>query len=269
MRRLALTFLAVFIISPNALSEEINVSIDNIKSSLSRTRIFSGPDSTHVTRSALGPNLYKMSLRSTVLVMVFEYPEGSKPKLVGQGSGVVISETGKVITNWHVTWPQDYVLVIFHPGLNKTYDDISIKDAWMGHVLKVDQTRDLALLKIEMSSINGNQIPVGFKPILIEDPASVSVGQDVFAIGHPEGLHWTYTEGVISQIRPRHPWEASGNKFRATIVQTQTAVSYGSSGGPLINKEGRLVGIISSMIGERSGFNFAIAAHELKDFALQ
>lgn len=102
------------------------------------------------------------------------------------------------------------------------------------------------------------------KFIPLEDPILVEVGQNVFSIGHPEGLFGSYTEGVISHIRPRYKWTAGNDVFQATVVQTQAAISYGSSGGPLINNDGKLVGLISSMIIGQAGFNFAIAGPELK-----
>ena len=102
------------------------------------------------------------------------------------------------------------------------------------------------------------------KYIPLADPLSVGVGKDVFAIGHPQGLDWSYTEGVISKIRPRYKWQADEDLFEATIVQTQTAINYRSSGGPLISKDGKLVGLISSGIIGQAGFNFAIAVHELR-----
>jgi len=77
------------------------------------------------------------------------------------------------------------------------------------------------------------------------------------------GLSWTYTEGVISQIRPRYLWEMDGRKFRATVLQTNSDVNLGSSGGPLINSQGKLVGIVSTMMGGKGGLNFAISAHEI------
>jgi len=93
----------------------------------------------------------------------------------------------------------------------------------------------------------------------------VEVGQDVFAISHPQGLLWSYTEGVVSQIRPNYPLQTdSGVSHRATYIQTQAVVSQGSSGGALFDYDGQLIGIIAATIGP--GLNFAIAINEVERF---
>ena len=143
--------------------------------------------------------------------------------------------------------------------------DITDSDVWVARNLGIDAKKDIGLLQLVGPVSKAKNVNLSFlKFIPLADPLSVEVGQDVFAIGHPEGLYWSYTEGVISQIRPRYKWQADEDSFEATIVQTQTAISHGSSGGPLINKDGKLVGLVSSMIIGQAGFNFAIAVHELR-----
>lgn len=228
------------------------------------TLIAQSPETTNPTRSTWGPTLYRTSVDAAVLVEIYETKENDEPKFLGHGSGVVISETGSVLTNWHVTWPHEHVVVVFYPGKGKSYKEVTADKIWLARVIRVDKQKDLALLQLE-KSLSGRGIPSGMKTISLEDPKRMDVGQDVFSIGHPEGLHWTYTEGIISQIRPHYVWEASGTKHEATIIQTQTVVSYGSSGGPLINRDGRLVGIVESM-SERPGLNIAISVQDLNDF---
>lgn len=178
----------------------------------------------------------------------------------------MISHDGKILTNWHVTSPDEYAVVIFRPGKNKSYDDLTESDYWTAKVVHDSQEKDLALLQLVENGSGLAAPPSGLDFITLEEPDKLEVGQDVFAIGHPVGLHWTYTEGVISQIRPRYSWTMGGTHFLATVIQTQTFISYGSSGGPLINRNGKLVGIISNSLVGRAGFNFAIAVHELKAF---
>ena len=76
-------------------------------------------------------------------------------------------------------------------------------DVWLAKNLGTDTKKDIALLQL-VGPLTGSK-PVDFsflKFIPLEDPLVVEVGQDVFATGHPQGLYWSYTEGVISQIRP-------------------------------------------------------------------
>ena len=248
-----LSITMTLLISSFSLAQSDSVLSAGVMREVERTLIAESPETTSLTRSTWGPTLYRTSVDAAVLVEVYEIKENGEPKFLGHGSGVVISETGTVITNWHVTWPHEHVVVVFYPGKGKSYKDMPADKIWGARVIRVDKQRDLALLQIE-KSLSGRGIPSGMKTISLEDPNRMEVGQDVFSIGHPEGLYWTYTEGIISQIRPHHVWEASGTKHEATIIQTQTVVSYGSSGGPLINRDGKLVGLVESM-SERPGLN--------------
>ncbi len=268
MRRLTMTLpllaFSVGLASSVFAVNKLDVDLQDIKSALAGITISQGPDTAMKTRSAWGPELYKRTVDATILVLVYGRGESGKAELVGTGSGVLVSENGLAFTNWHVTWPQEKVLVVLYPGNGRSYDSLQDHDVWLARVLKTEQSRDVSLLKLERP-INEQLSRITMRHFLkLEDPNMVEVGQDVFAIGHPVGLHWTYTEGVISQIRPRFAWEAEGSRYQATVIQTQTAVSFGSSGGPLINRNGKLVGIISSK-GD-PGFNFAISVHELRNF---
>ena len=92
--------------------------------------------------------------------------------------------------------------------------------------------------------------------------ASVSrdnIGDDVEAVGHPKGEMWTYTRGYISQVRADYEW--SYNEafiLKADVVQTQTPISTGNSGGPLFNRQGKLVGV-NTMVTEGQNLNFAVS----------
>jgi S1-C subfamily serine protease len=243
-----------------ALAEIENLESKAVKSFLSATHVATAPGGSKVTRSLFGPSLYRSNVSSAVLIVVLETGADGKPQPAGQGSGVVLSQGGLILTNWHVAWSQAYVVVVLYPGANHEPEE---KDFYYGKVVRLDQTRDLAL--IQMVAGKDRTLPQ-LKPITLEKPEVIEIGQDVFAIGHPIGLTWTYTEGVISQIRPRYIWEMEGRKFRATVIQTQTSMNHGSSGGPLINRDGRLVGIVSNMVGDRGGLNFAISVQEILSF---
>lgn len=241
--------------------DEPQYSFDQVKTALANIPISQGPDASKLTRSSSGPQLY----RNTVDAVVLIYLPGETPGTGVSGSGVVVSTSGHILTNWHVIRDNEYALVIFRPKPPKTMADITDSDMWVARNLGTDAKKDIGLLQLVGPISKAKNVSLSFlKFIPLADPLSVEVGQDVFAIGHPQGLFWSYTEGVISQIRPRYKWQADEDLFEATIVQTQTAISYGSSGGPLMNKEGKLVGLISSMITGQAGFNFAIAVHELR-----
>ena len=98
------------------------------------------------------------------------------------------------------------------------------------------------------------------------DSAKISVGQDVHAIGHPQGEIWTYTKGIISQIRSQYEWATEeGVEHHAKVIQTQTPISPGSSGGPLFDDAGNLIGI-NSFQHKSGNLNYAVAVDEIQKF---
>jgi S1-C subfamily serine protease len=240
-------------------STQLFDKVEKVKASLATVHISQGPEVSKLTRSPWGPSLY----RSTVDAVVYIILPGETQDTAITGSGVVVTREGHILTNWHVVGESEFALVVFRPKPPKTMADLTDADIWVARRIGAVRQKDVALLQLVTPSNKQKPVDLSFlKYVPLEDPLHVEVGQDVFAIGHPNDLFWSYTEGVISQIRPRHRWEADKNLYQATIVQTQTAIDHGSSGGPLINKEGKLVGLVSSM-SLQAGFNFAIAVHEL------
>jgi S1-C subfamily serine protease len=203
------------------------------------------------TRSPAGPRLYRQVVNSVVFIAT---EEGL------QGSGILLSSDGLIITNWHVVQDSPMVGVIFKPATSSGKNSLSEKDVLFARVLKTESLRDLALLKLVSPPANRTSAQFG-------SLASIEVGQDVFAVSHPEGLLWSYTEGVISAIRPKIEWTSDkGITHRATLIQTQTVISFGSSGGPLFDDNGRLIGIL--VITKGPGLNFAIAVDEVEQFSV-
>jgi Trypsin-like serine proteases, typically periplasmic, contain C-terminal PDZ domain len=134
------------------------------------------------------------------------------------------------------------------------------EDIFIAKVLKTDKVRDLALLQI-------NSPPSDLTVLQLGSLQQIEIGEDVFAISHPEGLLWSYTEGVISQIRPNYHVKADdGTDNCATYIQTQAVMNHGSSGGALFDYNGQLIGIIALSAGP--GLNFAIAVNEVQGFTL-
>jgi S1-C subfamily serine protease len=197
------------------------------------------------SRGATDTAVYKEAAPATVLVLTD----------AGLGSGVVISAEGEILTNYHVIRNAKRLVVVFKP---KRGVDIKKDLAYVAIPIKVDKTADLALLKVDAP-------PELLHPLTLVGISNLEVGDDVHAIGHPEGEVWTYTTGTISQIRHKYEWKEEDGVHRATVIQTQTAINPGNSGGPLLNNKGEVIGINSFRM-EGEGLNYAIAGDTIGAF---
>lgn len=180
----------------------------------------------------------------------------------GLGSGGVIyceEDYCLAVTNWHVVGDRKKVQVYFRPRRASEEDG---NQAGLGLVMARDATRDLAMVAFQLP-------PKRTLPVFpLADLARIQIGEDVSAIGHPLGLMWSYAKGIVTNIS-RQEWGGAKDdpKHRAMLIQTQTPISSGNSGGPLINEQGQLIGV-NTMSIEKEGvqnLNFAIAVNEVKD----
>lgn len=223
---------------PNTVSESrIDTVLNNIKKNLILEE----------SRGVGGISVYKKSAAAVVIVITNE-------GIIGSAS--MLDKEGNLLTNWHVVQGHDSVYVIFKPkkGIELKNEEL----VYVAKVIKVDQVTDLALLKIEDPPHNFSTLKLGN----IED---VDVAQDVHAIGHPGGNVWTYTTGTISQIRPNYEIPHDIMTFKSNVIQTQTPINPGSSGGPLLNNNAEIVGINTFYI-KGDGLNFAVSVDVIKEF---
>ncbi|MGA5132799.1 S1C family serine protease [Streptomyces olivoreticuli] len=180
------------------------------------------------------------------------------------GSGVIITSNGEIVTNNHVVSGADTVKVSFSDGSSKT-----------AKVVGTDPDKDLALIKVNGAS--------GLKAASLGDSGKLRVGDDVVAIGSPEGLTGTVTSGIVSALNrdvtvakeqgqgqgqqrqgrglPQWPFEFGGNQYNGDTgsskttykaIQTDASLNPGNSGGALINMSGEIIGINSAMYSSAS-----------------
>jgi hypothetical protein len=161
---------------------------------------------------------------------------------LAQGSGFVISKDGRIVTNYHVIKSGSSAVVKLPDGAFFAVDG----------VLASDKTRDVAIIKA-----HGNN----FRSLTLGDSGRLQVGQQVIAIGSPLSLESTVSNGIISGIRTV---EKEGGKF----VQITVPISPGSSGGPLFNMAGKVVGITTSHLVGGENLNFAIPINAVKPMLL-
>jgi putative serine protease PepD len=183
----------------------------------------------------------------------------------GEGSGVVLSSDGLILTNNHV-------VAGAAGGAGKL--TVTLKDGTSASATIVgrDPSSDIAVIKMANQS--------ALTPITIGSSSNLSVGQDVVAVGSPLGLAGTVTSGIVSALnRPvRASGEASGQSSVLDAIQTDAAINPGNSGGALVNMNGELIGInsaIASLGGSSStstqsgsiGLGFAIPVDQAQRVA--
>ncbi|MDE5861743.1 MAG: trypsin-like peptidase domain-containing protein, partial [Ruminococcus sp.] len=171
----------------------------------------------------------------------------------GTGTGVVITEDGYIVTNAHVIYDSEY-----GAGLSeKITVHMSDDNSYEAEVVGYDTDCDLAVLKIDATGLTSAEFG---------DSDSLMLGESVIAIGNPLGfdLKNTVTSGIVSGLNRN----ITINDKAMNLIQTDTAINSGNSGGPLINKYGQVIGINSSKMsasyGEASieGIGFAIPSNE-------
>jgi S1-C subfamily serine protease len=162
---------------------------------------------------------------------------------IAQGSGFLVSKDGIIVTNYHVIAEGSSALAKLPDGAFFVVDG----------VLAFDKARDVAVIKAHGE--NFRTLPLG-------NSDRVQVGQEVVAIGNPLSLESTVSNGIVSSIRTI---EDQGGKY----LQVTAPISPGSSGGPLFNMDGEVVGITTMYIKGGENLNFAIPINDAKPFLLQ
>jgi putative serine protease PepD len=169
----------------------------------------------------------------------------------GSGTGFLISDTGKLVTNAHVVSGNSRVVVRF--GSHGTSLD--------GAVIGTDQSSDLAVVSIEPGSV-----PEGVQPLQFADSRAVQVGDTAIAIGNPFGLDRTATQGIVSGLG-RHIQAPSGFSIDS-VIQTDAPINPGNSGGPLLDTGGRVIGVNSQIetggANGNVGIGFAVPSNTVR-----
>jgi S1-C subfamily serine protease len=166
----------------------------------------------------------------------------------GTGSGFIMSQDGRILTNAHVVEDVDTVSVVLKDG--RRFD---------AKVLGIDRVTDVAVLKIEAT---------GLPTARLGNSDNLQPGQAAIAIGNPLGLDNTVTEGIISATG-RSSSDVGVPAERVRFIQTDAAINPGNSGGPLLNSNGEVIGINTAIIQGAQGIGFAIPINTAQQVAEQ
>lgn len=187
----------------------------------------------------------KNSIKS--VVTVYSYGNSRIYNNDNVGSGVIFSEDGYIVTNFHVISNNKFVRVKLHNG-----------EEYEAKIIGGDSNMDIAVLKIKTD----NQL----EAITISDSEDLKVGDKVLAIGNPYGIGISVSNGIISATGRDY-----GNPY-LELIQTDAAINPGNSGGALINEKGNLIGIntkIFSKTGAYQGLGFAIPSNNIVEIATE
>lgn len=201
-------------------------------------RLAIAQETTSVVRDAGEATIIRVARQATPAVVSVTAPR------VGSGSGVVISTDGVILTNNHVVGNARVVEIGFADGRRV-----------QGQVLGRDPTLDIAVVRVAGQGLVA--APVG-------DSDRLEVGQTAIAIGNPIGLDRTVTTGIVSAInRSPRGFELGG------LIQTDAPINPGNSGGPLLDSQGRVIGINSAILRGTTGLGFAIPINLARNIAEQ
>lgn len=172
-------------------------------------------------------------------------PKKFEREVVGLGSGIIIDAEGHIVTNSHVVGGATKITVVLSDG--RRYSEDRIK------VIGIDPKTDLAVLRI----LDGETFPY----VNFGDSDKVDVGQWVVAIGHPQGLDQTVTQGIISA---KHRRGIADPTSYQDFLQTDAPINPGNSGGPLLDLNGDVIGVNAAIVSGSGGFEgigFAIPSN--------
>ena len=167
----------------------------------------------------------------------------------GQGSGVILSSDGYIVTNKHVVGSGTDFSIVFS-------DESSARATLVGY----DSLSDIAILKTEKE---------GLVPMELGSSEDLTVGQTLLAIGNPYGYTWSLTSGMVSGVERMVSTSTSASVI-PNMIQTDALINPGNSGGPLLDTQGRMVGLVSSIYStscSAQGISFALPVESVRDIA--
>jgi S1-C subfamily serine protease len=195
--------------------------------------------------------IYKQVAKSTVLIASAYVSAHHITETSGKGlaSGVLLDNHGAIVTNAHAVTGAAKITVTLHDGTRLP-----------AMLIGSDPQTDTALLRVTL--------PKGpYTPAHLGDSDKLEIGQKVLAIGHPFGLGYAFSTGIVSGFGKL--FETKPEVFQERVVQTTAPINPGNSGGPLVDSEGHVVGINASMLQGAQNIGFAVPINTVKSIVAE
>ena len=189
-----------------------------------------------------GPAVVNIS----TIVIAYDFFMRAMPQEGGTGSGFVYDTEGHIVTNYHVVENAEELTVTLADG-----------EIYPAEIVGVDPSNDLAVIRVDVDALP--------QPVPLGGSDDLRVGEFVVAIGNPFGLDRTLTVGVISSLG--RVIQGPDGRFIGEAIQTDAAINPGNSGGPLLDLEGRVIGVNSQIISPSrasAGIGFAVPVDTVK-----
>jgi S1-C subfamily serine protease len=192
---------------------------------------------------AYSAQAYRVIQPSLVLIQT-QFTDANGAAEDGIGSGVIIDDRGDILTSLHVVANADEIQLTFADGTEAS-----------AQIAASQPENDIAVLR-------ASRLPEQLIPATLGNPNAMHVGDEVFAVGHPLGLYGSMSTGVISGF-DRSFQPSNGSQQLQGLIQIDAAVNPGNSGGPLLNRYGQVVGIVTGLVNPTKqdvfiGIGFAV-----------
>jgi len=175
-------------------------------------------------RPPYSEDVYRI-IQPSIIMIQADLANGEK----SLGSGVIIDDAGDILTSLHVVNGATKISVVFADG---THSEAAVANA--------QPEMDIAVLQATTP-------PPQFVPAVLGNPGALQVGDDVYAVGHPFGLYGSMSAGVVSGFDRTFQPKGSQTELKG-LIQFDAAANPGNSGGPLLNREGQVVGIVTGIV---------------------
>ncbi len=186
-----------------------------------------------ILASATPPPAYStlvyQAIRPSLVLIEDQEPSSTGKDVKGLGSGFIIDDAGDILTCLHVVTGTTNIQVLFADGTSSS-----------AHIVTSQPKNDIAVLQAD-------QLPNEIVPAVLGNPGAMQVGDPVFAVGNPFGLYSSMTAGVISGFDRTFKPQDSDVQLQ-NLIQIDAAVNPGNSGGPLLNRDGQVIGVVEGIL---------------------